>query len=81
MRHLVNFREVAVDNYSHGPGQKVPYEGTPEDGTAKLWLSIRHNAVTAEAFGQVSFLGDLRTAPEPHTCLHTRSTTALAFNP
>lgn len=42
MRYLINFREVAVDNYSDGAGQKVPYQGTPEDGTAELHLSIRH---------------------------------------
>lgn len=70
MRHLINFREVAVDNYSHGPGQKVPYECTPEDGTAKLWLSIRHNPVTAEAFGQVSFLGDC-AGLQSHTRAYT----------
>ena len=81
MRHLINFREVAVGNYSDGAGQNVPYQGTLEDGMAKLRLSIGHNVVTAETFGQMSFLGDLCGAPEPHVCLHVGSAMAFTCNP
>lgn len=42
MRQLINFREVAVDNYSDGAGQKVPYQGAQEDGAVKPRLSIGH---------------------------------------
>lgn len=42
MRCLVNFREVAVDNYSDGAGQKVRYQDTPENSMGKLQRSTGH---------------------------------------